>query len=213
MNLVINDFVDPDYGPRLPLEMVFQWATDVVSYGLKEQRNQLWSRPKRIWPIEYAGLKATARQKLIELFGRAAGRFRTYYYLDRDDYACGFSDWSYTAAGGETTVQLGKDYYKGEAESWSEDKTAIVPAATYTRTVKIDAATLTEGTEFTLDSDTGIIDFTGGSAPNGALSAAEVVTADYRFYFVVRFGRDKYTDRQLIPDLVRPSIRLEEVVA
>jgi uncharacterized protein (TIGR02217 family) len=212
MNLELPDFVSPDYGLRLPVEVEFHWATAVVSYGLKEQRNQIWSRPKRSWSINWAALKATARAALQEFFGRAHGKFRPFYYTDRDDYACGFSDWSYTAAGGETTVQLGKDYYKGEAEEWSEDKKAIVPAATYARTVKIDAATLTEGTEFTLDSDTGIIDFTGGSAPNGALSAAEVVTADYQFYFVVRFREDRFVDRLIAPGIWRPTFEIEEVV-
>jgi uncharacterized protein (TIGR02217 family) len=189
------------------------WATDVVSYGLPEQRNHLCSRSKRRWFINWAGLKATARANLTEFFGRAAGRFRTFYWLDPDDKSCGLTDWSYTAAGGETTVQLQKDYYNGEAEEWSEDKKAIVPGATYAPTVKVDAATLAEGVDFTLDDSTGVIDFSGGSAPYGALSAAEVVTADYQFYFTVRFNRDVFRDSLITPLLARPSFVLEEVVA
>jgi len=166
-----------------------------------------------LWHINWAGLKDSARDKLDELFGRAAGRYRAFNILDDDDYDCGFTDWSYTAAGGETTVQLAKDYYGAEAETWQEDRIAIVPGTTYAPTVKIDAATLTEGQEYTLDDTTGIIDFTGGAAPNGALSAAEVVTADYQFYFKCRFLSDTFLDNIIrpLPNLVRPSFKLMEI--
>jgi uncharacterized protein (TIGR02217 family) len=213
MDMEIEAFVAPDYGLTLPVRKEFTWATDVISYGLTEQRNQLWSRPRRLWHINYAGLKTAARDKLDELFGRAAGRYRLFNILDRHDYACGLTDWSYTAAGGETTVQLAKDYYGSETETWQENKIAIVPGTTYAPTVKLDAATFTEGTEYTLDDTTGIIDFASGSAPNGALSAGEVVTADYRFFFKVRFLSDTHLDNLIRTqtDLARPSFKLLEI--
>jgi uncharacterized protein (TIGR02217 family) len=210
--VVLKDFVDPDYGRQFPVEMEFIWKTDVVSYGLQEQSNQVWSRPKRRWFINWAALKTAARDKLIELHGRAAGRARTFYFKDEKDYSVAFTDWSYTATGGETTVQLGKDYYPGQAETWSENKKAIVPGAEYSPTVKVDAATLTEGVEYALDDDTGIVDFTSGSAPRGALGAGEVVTADFQFYFVVKFESDRFRDSWITPELMRPKFNLLEVV-
>jgi uncharacterized protein (TIGR02217 family) len=210
---VLSDYVDPDYGQMLPVEMEYRWATDVVSYGMVEQANQLWSRPKRRWTVKWAALKLAARDRFNEIFNRAAGRFRTFYWLDRDDYECGFADWSSTAVGGETTVQLQKTYHVGESESWTEDKTAIVPGATYAPTIRIDGSPLTEDTDYTLDDDTGIVNFAGGSAPYGALSAGEVVTADYRFYFVVRFDSDAIRDRMIAPGLYQPDFALLEVVA
>jgi len=212
VNVVLSDYVDPEYGQQMPVEMEFQWATDVVSYGLKRQTNQLWSRPKRVWIINWAGLKVAARLRLHEIFLRAAGRYRTFYWLDRDDFLCELTDWSYTAEGGETTTQLQKTYYKGETEQWTEDKKAIVPGSSYAPTVKIDGVAKIEGTHFTLDDETGIIDWTAGSAPNGALSAGEIVTADYQFYFIVAFQSDIFRDRRLTPTIARPSFILEEVI-
>jgi uncharacterized protein (TIGR02217 family) len=212
MNIVLSDYVDPDYGLKHPVEMEFIWATDIASYGLKEQANQLWSRPKRRWPVQWAGIKAAARTRFNEIFNRAAGRFVTFLWSDRDDFACGLTDWSYTAVGAETTTQLAKDYFGDEAETWQENKKAIVPSGTYAPTVKIDGVTKTEGTHFTLDDATGIIDWTAGSAPNGALSAGEVITADYQFYFVVRFESDINRDRLISPTLYRPTFNLLEVV-
>ena len=211
MNIVLSDYVDPDYGLRNPVEMEFIWATDIVSYGLKRQTNQLWPQPKRRWIVNWAGLKSGARSRLNELFNRAAGRYRTFYWKDRDDYACGLADWSYTASAGDTTTQLQKQYHLGETESWTEDKKAIVPGSTYAPTVKLDGVAKTEGTHFTLDDDTGLIDWTGGSSPVGALSGGEVITADYQFYFIVAFESDAFRDKLLIPTLARPSFILEEV--
>ena len=213
MNIVLSDYVDPDYGLKYPVEMEFIWATDVVSYGLKRQADQLWSRPKRRWPVKWAGLKEAARGRLNEIFNRAAGRYRTFLWSDRTDYACGLTDWSYSAAAGETATQLQKTYHIGEAEAWTEDKKAIVPGTTYAPTIKLDGVTKTEGTHFTLDDTTGLIDWTAGSAPNGALAGGEVVTADYRFYFTVAFESDVHRDRLIAPTLYRPGFTLEEVVA
>ena len=213
MNVVLSSYVVPEYGLRYPVEMEFLWATDVVSYGLKRQANQLWSRPKRVWTINWAGLKTASRNRLNEIFNRAAGRYRTFYWLDRDDYACGLTEWSFTAVGGETTTQLGKNYHPTETETWSEDKKAIVPGTTYAPTVKINSTIKIEGEHFTLDDATGIINWAGGTSPNGALTTGQVVTADYQFYFIVAFSSDRHKDSLIAPTpLYRPSFILEEVV-
>lgn len=199
MNIVINDFVGDaafvGFDEVDPLRRSLIWRTDVVPLdsGL-EQRNQLFSRPIRHWFPNWEFLDSAARDKLIELFQRAKGRYDTFLFTDRDDKECSLADCSITAVGGETTTQLIKTYYLGETETWNENKKDIVPSGTFPPVVKIDAAVKTEGTHFTLDDVTGIIDWTGGSAPNGALGAGEVVTVNYQFYFRVRFMLDQYVD-------------------
>ncbi len=216
MDIVLSDFVSPDYGRQYPVQMIYEWSTDVVTKGLKEQRNEEWPQPKRHWHINWAALKSASRDRLLELFNRARGKANTFLWLDGDDSLCELTECSITAAGGENTTQLIKTYYPGETEKWTENKKDIVPSGIFAPVVKIDAVTKTEDVHFTLDDTTGIIDWTGGSAPNGALGAGEVVTANYRFYFRVRWMVDKHTDSQFAPGLWRMAGRgphIIEVVA
>jgi uncharacterized protein (TIGR02217 family) len=205
MEIDIKAFIDPEHSDMFPLRVDFDWSTDVVSTGRNSQRNQLFSQPVRHWFINFNALKQAGRDKLIEIFNRAAGSYRTFLLKDREDYECSLSECSVTAAGGETTTQLIKTYYPGESEAWSENKKKIVPGSTFPPVVKIDAATKTEGTDFTLDDTTGIIDWSSGSAPNGPLSAGEVVTASYQFYFQVRFASDTHSDIKFHPSLWRAA--------
>lgn len=197
MDLIINDFVgdECEFGEQWPLKKQLNWLTDVVGYDTgSEQRNQILEQPRREWPINWQWLETPARDKLLELFNRAKGRYNSYLYRDREDFECSLVECIITAAGGETTTQLIKTYFPGEAETWSEDKKDIVPGTSFAPVVKIDGVAKTEGTHFTLDDTTGIIDWTGGGAPNGALGAGEVVTANYRFFFRVRFDDDSHMD-------------------
>lgn len=201
MEIVINDFVEDaaygSFGEQAPLRKSFTWFTDVVTFdSRKEQRNQISEQPIRSWSINWQWMDEAARDKFIELFQRAKGRYNFFLYEDYDDFLCTVTDWDFTAVGGETTTQLQKTYYKGETEEWSEDKVKIQPSTKYDPTVYIDDVAKTEDTHFTLDDTTGIINWAAGSAPNGALDADEVVTADYRFYFKVRFISDTHQDIQ-----------------
>ncbi len=199
MDLVINDFVDDaaygSFGEQAPLRKSFNWLTDLVSFDSgKEQRNQILEQPIREWPVNWRWMDLASRNKLIELFQRAKGSYATFLYSDVDDYVCTLAECSITAVGGEATTQLIKSYYVGETETWDENKKDIVPSGVFAPIVKIDAATKTEGTHFTLDDTTGIINWAGGSAPVGTLGAGEVVTTNYQFYFRVRFSGDVHMD-------------------
>jgi uncharacterized protein (TIGR02217 family) len=197
INLVINDFVGDaafaGFDEANPLHKEFEFVTDQVGYDSgKEQRNQIMTQPKRRWQINWTLLDLAARDKLLELYQRAKGRYEDFLYADRWDFETALTDWSYTAAGGETTTQLQKTYYIGETEAWTEDKTKIQPSTEFAPVIKIDAVTKTEGVDFTLDDTTGIIDWSAGAV--GALVAGEVVTANFYFYFKVRFENDIHID-------------------
>lgn len=190
---VINTFIGKLFGWNL--RYIEEWSTDIVAYDTgKEQRNQIWERPKRHWVLPYNALITAYRDKLIELCSRAKGMYNVFLFEDPYDYECALTECIVTAVGGETTTQLIKTYYPNETEKWDENKTRIQPSGIFAPIVKIDAAVKTEGTHFTLDDDTGIIDWTGGGSPNGALGAGEVVTANYQFYYPVRKEEDEYNE-------------------
>jgi len=81
---LINTFID--YLQGGPLRKVFEWRTEVVSFDSgAEQRAQILSEPRRHWIINWPMLPKANRDKLIELFQRAAGRYNTFKYLDSED--------------------------------------------------------------------------------------------------------------------------------
>jgi len=194
MNEVINEFVTTNaflFGEQAPLQKTFDWKTDIVGFdGGKEQRNQIWSTPKRSWMVNWLWMDKTARDKLVELYNRAKGRGTVFLYEDEDDYAVGFDDWFYNAVGGETSTQLGKQYYIGEDEEYQENKTRPKAGPT----IRINNSIKGEGAQYVLDYETGIIDWTSGSSPNGPLGAGNHIDADYEFYYPVRFDFDSHLD-------------------
>jgi len=197
---VINTFIGKLFGYNLKYDE--EWFTDLVDYDTgKEQRNQVWERPKRHWVLPYNILLETYRDKLKELCSRAKGRYNIFLFADPYDFECALTECSITAVGGEITTQLIKTYYGSTSQTWDENKTRIQPSAIFTPVVKIDAAVKTEGTHFTLDDDTGIINWAAGSAPNGALGAGEVVTANYQFYYPVRKEDDVYEESTVWKDV------------
>lgn len=200
MNIEIISYVNAAHGRQYPARKKFRFATDIVSKGLAEQRNQRWSRKKRQWIINWQALEITGRNKLIELFDRAKGAYDTFLILDDDDNHCLTTECSITAGASDTTTQLIKTYYPGEAETYNENRNKIQPGGIYPPSIYLDGVLKTEDTHFTLDDTTGIIDWTGGGAPNGAMGGGEIITADYKFYFEVRFDSDEYDDIRNIPD-------------
>lgn len=198
---ILNSYIDADsnfdgFDEAGPLKKEFIWRTDVVQYdSLVRQTGQISSQPLRRWYLNYSTLTEDCRNKLIELFNRSAGRFQTFKFTDRDDYAATYSECSITAIAGQVNFQLIKTYYPSEPESWSENKTLIVPGATYAPTIKVDAAIKVEGADYTLNDNTGIITF------SVAPGAGKVITADYQFYFKVAFNNDVWMDIMNHPGL------------
>jgi hypothetical protein len=93
---ILNSFIDFDQSN--PLQKVFEWGTDLVTYDSgTEQRNQIRMTPKRHWYLNWSILPLANRNKLIELFNRGAGKYRTFRYEDSDDYTgtCSFTQTKY----------------------------------------------------------------------------------------------------------------------
>jgi len=191
---VINTFVGRLFGHDLRYRE--EWSTDIVDYDTgKEQRNQIWSRPKRHWILPYNTFLQEYRDKLLELRSRAHGAYRVFLFEYPYDYECALSECSITAIAAQVNFQLIKTYYGDEAETWNENKTRIQPGTIFPPIIKIDSVTKTEGVDYTLDDDTGIVTF--GAAPG----AGKVLTANYRFYYPVRSETDDYDESMLWKDI------------
>lgn len=206
-SLVLSDFVNPEYGRSYPVEMRKQWSTDVVPLGLREQRNEIWPQPKRHWFVNWPALSEQTNDKLTEMFDRGRGRANPFLWRDHKDYLCAAE--AIATDGSAATYQLAKTYYSGETESWTEDKTAIMPGGIYQPVVTHDVdGVQTEvaagpgADEFTLNDDTGIMTWSGGNEPS-----AGVLTVTFQFYFRVRWTFDEHIDSQFAPDWWRMADR------
>jgi uncharacterized protein (TIGR02217 family) len=119
----------------------------------------------------------------------------------------------YTAAGGETTTQLTKPY--GDSAnvifrkitkpvdastfptlaldtltSLGAPKTITIPAFTIYLDTGGGPTALANGTDYVMPYDTGLIDWTAGSAPNGALGSGDIVSAKGWFHVHARLDSD-----------------------
>ena len=201
MNTVILDFIK--WFEKDPVEKTFEWKTDVVEYDNKNnQRNQVWSAPKRHWFINLAFMKKKARDRVIEFFNRAKGRGNSFLYKDEDDYSAVCD----LAGDGVTKIfQLEKVYYPISNDfseiGWTEDKDDIKSG---TVTVTIGGTPLTTG--WTVDYTTGLITFTNAPANQAA------VQVSFEFYFRVIFASDTYKDTKLYPSNVRYESEILELV-
>jgi uncharacterized protein (TIGR02217 family) len=212
--IVINDYMSAaafsGFGQADPVRRLIEWKNNVVTYGNgREQRNQVWQRPRRSWPLNWTVLDLGGRDALIEFFNRVRGDLTPFLYYDEDDYQCSFLQCIIQAAGGETTTQLIKTYYPDHAGAWTENKKRIQSG---TVTVKIDEATQVEDTDYVLDYGTGVIDWSAGA--KGSLLAGEVVTAEYDFYYPVRFGVPSYKDITIGPNVYQgmQDLSLVEII-
>ena len=188
----LNSFIFPTKisrgsqgGPR--------WATEVVvTDGGYEYRNQPWAYPLHDYDVAYGVKTIVDLETLLAAFHSARAMTDAFRYLDPlDSKSCARdSTPAYTdqtiissATGGETTAQLIKTYSYGGV---TLDRKITRPYGTVY--LGINSVEKTEDTHFTVDKTTGVIDFTGGSSPNGALTASDVVTAGFTFHVPVRFN-------------------------
>ncbi|MCK5601965.1 DUF2460 domain-containing protein [Candidatus Pacearchaeota archaeon] len=195
MNIVLNTYIEKLHG--YPLFPVMEWGTHVSPLGLYEQRNQRWPRPKRHWILPYNVLSQTERNNLLEIFNRARGQYNVFKFTDQYDYTCSFSECVITAVAAQVLFPLVKEYYGAETEAWTENKIRIVPNELYTCVVKSGGVTKVRGTDYTLDDDTGVVDFTLMGAPGAGVE----ITASYGFYYPVRWTFDDLGGKSHAPGI------------
>ena len=201
MDNVILDFIK--CFEKDPIEKTFEWKTDIVEYENKNnQRNQVWSAPRRHWFINLAFMKKKARDRVIEFFNRAKGRGNSFLYKDEDDYS---SVCDLAGDGATKIFQLEKVYYPISSDfseiGWAEDKEDIKSG---TVTVTINGTPQPSG--WTVNYTTGLITFTNAPA-NGA-----TVQISFEFYFRVIFAADALKSTKLYPSNPRYEFEVLELV-
>lgn len=201
MNNVVLDFIK--WYQKEPVEKTFEWKTDIVEYDNKNnQRNRVWSTPRRHWFLNFAFMEKRIRDRIIEVFNRAKGMYDSFLLKDEDDY----SATSNFVGDGETKIfQLEKDYYPISADfsevGWTEDKKDIKES---TVTVKIGGVPQPSG--WSVNYTTGIITFTAAPADEVAIEVS------FQFYFRVMFTADTYLDRKIWPKNVRYEVDVLELL-
>lgn len=177
-----------------------------------EERNSPWADSRRLFNAGYGVRSLDDIYLVIAFFEARHGRLHGFRFRD-------FSDWKSGSPGGLVTPMdqpLGTG--DGAITQFDLTKTYVSGGESYNRriakpvagTVRIasDAFELSAGTDFGIDSSTGMVTFTVPPA------AGEVLTAGFEFDVPVRFDQDRLDidlasfNAGQIPDIPLREIRL-----
>src|SRR6476646_2073367 len=168
-----------------------QRRTDVVALGSgAEERNARWAHSRRRYDAGYGVKTFDALSQVIAFFEERRGRLYGFRWRDRLDHSSAAPDAMVAATdqpigtgdGATATFALSKTY--GALYSPYERPIAKpVPGSVRLAVAGVEA---TEGTDFTVDTTTGVVTFLAGHVP--AVGAA--VTAGFLFDVPVRFDTD-----------------------
>lgn len=187
--------------------------TEIVTLGSgHEERNSSWADSRRLFNAGYGVRSLDDIYLVIAFFEARRGRLHGFRFRD-------FSDWKSgppgglitpmdqplgTGDGATTQFQLSKTYVSG-SESYIRP---ISKAVAGTVRIAADAFELTTGTDFGVDSSTGLVTFTTPPASGAAL------TAGFEFDVPVRFDQDRLEidlasfNAGQIPDIPLREIRI-----
>lgn len=174
------------------------WNTTIISADSgSEQRVARWSSARHKYDVGFSVRTDAQLSTLRNFYLARNGAARGFRYKDWNDYSSASNHVGSTSTddqtidtgdGSTTQFQLIKTYTDG-GNSYIRN---ITKPVTDTVIVEVDGVEQTEGSDFTVDTATGIITFDAGSIPG----AGEVIKAGYEFDVPVRF--DKSIDEQLM---------------
>lgn len=178
-----------DDTPRFPEDISFgsrggpEFSTAVLKLASGyEQRNQNWITALHKYNVAYGIKDREQMDTLREFFFARAAKARGFRYKDWADYISGATALTVLGDGLNTTFQLEKLYVSG-AVTYVRD--LIKPVSGTLTGVTVNAVPQTEGVDFTVDYNTGIVTFT--SAP---LASEVVAYTSLEFDVPVRFDTD-----------------------
>lgn len=166
--------------------------TDVVVLGSGyEERNSRWADSRRSYNAGYGVKSLDNLHQIIAFFEERRGRLHGFRWRDPMDWkSCAPNaapsplDQIVGAGDGtQAAFQLTKVYGNAFAP-WTRD---IKKPVAGTVTVAVSGVQKTDGTDYVVDSATGIVTFLAGQVP----AAGESVTAGFEFDVPVRFDTDK----------------------
>jgi uncharacterized protein (TIGR02217 family) len=166
--------------------------TDVVVLGSGyEERNSRWADSRRSYNAGYGVKSLDDLHQIIAFFEERRGRLHGFRWRDPMDWkSCApnaapspFDQIIGTGDGTQAEFQLTKVYGNAFAP-WTRDIKKPVAGAV---TVAVSGVQKTDGTDYAVDSATGVVTFLAGHVP----AAGESVTAGFEFDVPVRFDTDK----------------------
>lgn len=182
---------------RFPLEIAFgatggpERRTEIVTLGSgAEERNTPWAGSRRRYNAGYGLRSLDDVHEVIAFFEARQGRLIGFRWKDR-------ADWKSCAPGASVTpldqvIGTGD----GATAEFALAKTYASGVGSFTRAiakpvegsvrVAVAGVEKTEGTDFTVESATGLVTFEAGHVPAGGTS----ITAGYAFDVPVRFDTD-----------------------
>ena len=164
------------------------YSTSIVAAdGGEEDRNANWTAARRTWRLEAGRLTDDLVETLEMHFHMTRGAWKTFLLKDRLD----FDHWQVstdTSAiqiaagdGSETDFPIVKLYGSGA----DQRSRTITNPISGTVTIWLEGILQTEGSEYTIDYDTGIVTFASPPGPS------RPITATFQFRVRVRFASDK----------------------
>jgi uncharacterized protein (TIGR02217 family) len=157
-------------------------------YGGFEQRNQNWSVSRGRWDISTGIKNNTEFAEVLAFFRARKGRARGFRFKDWSDYTATAQNIG-TGTGALLTFQLKKTYTSGGV---TYSRTITKPVSG-TLSVFVDSVLKVEGggNDYTVNYNTGVVTFNGGSVPPNT----QEVTATFEFDVPVRFDTDNLSAR------------------
>jgi uncharacterized protein (TIGR02217 family) len=168
--------------------------TDVVALASgHEERNSRWAHSRRRYNAGFGIRTLDEIHAVIGFFEERRGRLHAFRWKDHADFKSGPPQGTTepndqligTGDGATASFQLTKRYGEGGT---AYVRPITKPVAGTVR-VAVDGEERSAGTEFTVDTQTGIVTFLAGAIP----AAAAPVTAGFEFDVPVRFDSDLLT--------------------
>jgi uncharacterized protein (TIGR02217 family) len=192
-----------------------QRRTDVVVLGSgAEERNARWAHSRRRYDAGYGVKTFGALSQVVAFFEERRGRLYGFRWRDRLDHSSAAPNVSITptdqvlgTGDGVTRIFALTKIYGSIHSPYRRPIVKPVPGSVR---VAVAGVEVVDGTDFTLDTTTGVVNFLDGHIPN----VGEAVTAGFMFDVPVRFDTDYLeVDLSAFEAGVIPKIPLIEIRA
>ncbi|GAG70768.1 unnamed protein product [marine sediment metagenome] len=147
----IEIIAQADWYLRNPLAFGFEWKTDIVEYDTGvSQRNAIWTRPRRMWTLNWNAMLTAEKDNILLIHQRARGSYDSFLLMDAFDH-----DGVYSVTQSQIPVvasDLTDDWFEVDSNclaSFSVDSTFYVLGGNNQGTYTVASATYISDTDRT----------------------------------------------------------------